>query len=412
MKATSGAIVSLLLFTAGLAIAGCADDAPAGEGGAGGGLAETGVGGDLAGPSVQGSGGDQPSGNSPTSTSTGGGGDGGSGSGAGGSSAATSTGQGGSEVSCPLSACDTPLPDFGSERDFEHTSSDIASATGFANHRGRDMFYGPDDDVWLLGKFTYGILDKDLKDEEIDIWFLRDCGGAWEKIGTARTTEEDGSHETIEGVEDTGGWLYYQLPADLSLGPGRHRFELVVGGDLSHTPLYVDIVPPQTPIIVSDVDGTLTTSETEEFTDLLTGDIPASNVDSPQVLTALANKGYRVFYLTARPEFLVGRTREFLAQHGYPPGVVHTTLGPLGATGDAAHEYKVGELSAIAARGLLPSWAFGNTETDASAFFAAGIGPADRRIMFQFEDTITGDRTIQAYTELLPEVAATDSLCP
>src|SRR5690606_39947403 len=67
--------------------------------------------------------------------------------------------------------------------------------------------------IWLLGKFAYGEIDKDLKDEQVDVYVLRNCTGAWELLGSAMTTEER-AHPTVEGVEDTGGWVYFQVPED------------------------------------------------------------------------------------------------------------------------------------------------------------------------------------------------------
>jgi hypothetical protein len=100
--------------------------------------------------------------------------------------------------------CDAAPPDPGAKRGFRHTASSITANTGFANHRGRDMFYNPGDPQWLIGKFAYGVLDDDIKDEEIDIYLLRDCGSTWEKLGTELTTQ-DNQHAPVEGVDDTGG---------------------------------------------------------------------------------------------------------------------------------------------------------------------------------------------------------------
>jgi hypothetical protein len=324
----------------GLGAAGCADDTGPGAGGTGGaGAGDLGGGGESAGGAP----------------STGGGPSGGGG--------ATSDGGGGAGGSAggeclDVLTCDADYPDLGATIDWNHFSSSVAAA-GFVNHRGRDMFYNPGDTVWVMAKFAYGLLDDDIKDEEVDVWLNRGCGAGWELVGTELTTD-DAEHPTVEGVEDTGGWVFFDA-TDLDLEEGRHRFLLSVGGDRSTTEVYVDVVPAGTPVIVTDIDGTLTTEENEEFSALLTGALPQSNPDSADVLTALAEQGYRVFYLTARPHFLGQRTREFLAAHQYPLGVVHTTLTFTGATGDTAVGYKSDELAAIAARGLVPSWAFGNT---------------------------------------------------
>lgn len=372
--------------------AGCADDTGPGAGGTGG----EGAGSD--------GGGGQAEGGSPAT--------GGAASGGGGAGASGGGGEGGAPGSPCLDVltCDADLPQVGDVVDWNHLSSSIAAAS-FANHRGRDMFYNPGDPMWVMGKFAYGLLDDDIKDEVVDIWLNRGCGSGWELVGSELTTD-DGEHATVEGVEDTGGWVFFDA-TDLDLEEGRHRFLLSVAGDRSSTEVYVDVVPAGTPVIVTDIDGTLTTTENEEFSALLTGALPQSNPDSADVLTALAEQGYRVFYLTARPHFLGLRTREFLTAHQYPLGIVHTTLTFTGATGDSAVVYKSDELAALAARGLTPSWAFGNTASDAEAFASANVPLDEHRIMFQFTDDQFGSRRIEAYSELLPEIAAAEPpTCP
>jgi phosphatidate phosphatase PAH1 len=271
------------------------------------------------------------------------------------------------------------------------------------------MFYLADDVQWLLGKFAYGITDKDLEDENVDIYVQRDCSGDWEYLGTAATTEEN-AHATIEGVEDTGGRIYFEIPPDDRLELGRHRVHMVVQGDVSTTDGFVEIVDPETPFFLSDVDGTLTTSENEEFADLLAGQIPDANPFAAQAFQILVDKGYHPMYLTARPEWLVERTREFVDLRGFPPGIVHTTTVFDGATGDAAITYKTAELQMLADRTLVPTWTFGNTETDAQAYENGNIQPLDHRVFFQYTD-VHGGRRIESYAELVDEFEALPDLC-
>jgi hypothetical protein len=309
----------------------------------------------------------------------------------------------------PIPDCAAPLPNPGPEIPWEQGESSLVVASGAPNHRGRDMFYGEGDPQWVLGKLAYGPTDWDLEGERVDLFLLRDCTGDWESLGTTTTTFE-GTHPTVEGVADTGGRVYLQIPEAQRLGLGRHRVHMVARGDLSRADMYIEVVPPGTPIFVADIDGTLTTSETEEYGALLTGTTPEVNPGAPQVLSLLAERGYHPVYVTARPEFLGARTHEFIRERGLPAGIVHTTLNFDGALGDAAVEYKTGELAALAARGLHPDWVFGNTGSDAQAYENAGILPKDRRIFFQFEDAL-GGRTIQAYGELAAEVGALPDLC-
>ncbi|MFO0589255.1 MAG: phosphatidylinositol transfer protein [Polyangiaceae bacterium] len=312
----------------------------------------------------------------------------------------------------PIPACDAEPPVV-EKLPWKHDVLSPIIASGTPGHRGRDLFVNPGDPQWIIGKFAYSTppveLDKDLKDEQVDIYVQRECEGPWELLGSSFTTN-DGDHATVEGVDDSGGRVYFQIPPDEALGLGRHRVHLVVRGDLTTADMFIEVVPKGTPMFVSDVDGTLTTSENVEFVALLTGTIPDANTDSAKALGILAKKGYHPFYLTARPEYLVSRTREFLGLHGFPPGVVHTTLTLTGATGASAETYKTTELQAIAARGLSPSYGFGNTDSDAATYNTLNIQPKQNRVFFQFDDP-NGGRRIESYTELLAEFEALPDLC-
>lgn len=346
--------------------------------------------------------------------STGSAGQGGSGSTGSSAGPAGTTGSGGVPGAwCqPVPACDAPPPDPGAEADWRHSiESPIVVFSGSANHRGRDLFLNQGDDQWIIGKFAYGLADKDLKDEDVDIYLLRDCGASWEKLGTATTTEEN-EHATVEGVDDGGGRVYFQIPASSALGPGRHRVHLVVKGDLSTTDLFIEVVPPGTPVFVSDVDGTLTSSETAEFTKLLTGDLPDVHVDAAEAMKRLVQKGYHPLYLTARPEWLVGRTREFLDTYGFPPGIVHTTLTLTGHTGASAGVFKTNELAQLALKKMVPAFGFGNTDSDADAYDNAHIEPKELRFFYQFDDLLHSGSRIESYTELLGAFDALPTLCP
>ncbi|MCA9631219.1 MAG: phosphatidylinositol transfer protein [Myxococcales bacterium] len=323
-------------------------------------------------------------------------------------------GTGGLEACAAIPTCGAPPPDPGPKRDWRHSiTSPLVVNTGFANLRGRDLFLTEADDQWVIGKVAYGVTDKDLKDEEVDIWLLRDCAGTqaddWEFLGTAITTQ-DNMHATVEGVDDSGGRVYFQIPTDKRLGPGRHRLRLVVAGDHSTADLYIEVLPSGQKVFATDVDGTLTTKENEEFTALLTGTLPNVNSGAPEALRAIAQRGYRPFYLTARPEFLVGRTREFLEVYGFPPGIVHTTTTLTGATGNAAVDYKLAELDATYAKGFPVFYAFGNTASDAEAFASAGVADG-QRLTYQFTDSSFGCTRFDDYSALVPTLSALPLAC-
>lgn len=309
----------------------------------------------------------------------------------------------------PIPTCDAPLPDPGAPIDWEHTESSLVVAAGAPMHRGRDMFFLEDDQHWVLGKFAYGLNDWDLEDEQVDLYLLRNCTGDWESLGSVRTTWE-GDHEEVEGIVDTGGRVYVPILDEQKLGPGRHRVHMIVRGDLTRADQYIEVVPPGTPVVLTDVDGTLTTSETEEFFDLLSGALPDVRPGAPEALQALAAAGYHPIYLTSRPEFLGTRTQEFIHDRGLPPGIVHTSLNYGGALGDAAIQQKTDELAAFADRGLVPSWVFGNTSSDADAYENAGIQPLQQRVFVEYDD-VHGGRRIESWQDLVGELQAVPSLC-
>lgn len=310
-------------------------------------------------------------------------------------------------VECePVPSCDAPLPNVGPDVDWERTESSIQTATGSERHRGYDMFYNPDDWQWVMAKFAYGVADWDLSGERVDLFLLEGCEGEFEPLGSTFTTD-DGEHPTIHGVVDSGGWVYFQLPDALPLG--RHRIHMVVRGDGSRTDTFIEVVEPGTPMFLSDIDGTLTTFEFERAIDLLLDTVPDINAGAVDAFNVLVERGYRPMYLTARPEFLAKRTDEFLVERGLPPGIVRTTQSATGALGDAAVEYKSEQLAILAERGLVPAFAFGNTDSDSEAYEAAGID-LDRRFFVEFDDPL-GGRRIEDYTGLVEEFEALEFVC-
>jgi phosphatidate phosphatase PAH1 len=132
---------------------------------------------------------------------------------------------------------------------------------------------------------------------------------------------------------------------------------------------------------------------------------------APAAFTALVGKGYRPLYLTARPNWLTARTREFLNTNGFPHGMVHTTTGLSGAIGANAAIFKTGELAAVLAKGFVIDYGFGNTSTDAEAYDAAALTPLDHRVFFQFTDSVFGGRRIEDYNTLVPEFSALAPVC-
>lgn len=300
-------------------------------------------------------------------------------------------------------------PQIGPPSGFDHFWSSTMATVAGPNHRGRDQIYTEGEPQWVIAKLAYGATDKDLEDEPVDIWVERGCNGAWEKLGSTRSSTDD-SRFSADGVEDSGGRVFFEIPGNKALPLGRHRVRIIVGGDHSSTDLTIDVVRKDTPIVVSDVDGTLTTSEFVEVGAFLLDELPEAQPDAANALGLLASKGYRIVYLTARPEWLTGRTREFLAARGFPTGTVRTSTSLTGVIGEAAAEFKQAELDRLRAHRLTIAWGFGNKESDTHAYERAGIEPRDRRIFLGPQDA-HGGRTIASYGELLSGLATVPAVC-
>lgn len=312
-----------------------------------------------------------------------------------------------------------------SRRSWQHTTSSVI-AVGSSHHRGRDAFYAEGDTQWVLGKFSYGPSDKDLKEEDVDVYVQRGCSGAWEKLvfpSQVRTTR-DGEHETVEGVEDTGGRVYAAIPAAQRLGIGHHRIRMVVAGDQTFAEQTIEVLPRGTPIFVSDVDGTLTERKPEDpkvvcdeesdFPALWrsmsdTGAQPNVHEGAAAAFQKLASLGYRPLYLTARPEWLSPHTHELLRESNrrdgrgnLPQGIVHTTLGLTGAFNSAAEAFKKDELKSLVAKGFKPVFGFGNRPSDVATYVANGVP-----FRFYFENLDTQLRSCSKVTDLplVPEGA-------
>jgi hypothetical protein len=315
---------------------------------------------------------------------------------------------------CPLRpACDAPLPAPGSPRAFRHRRSSLVTRTGPPQHRGRDLFLTAGSPQWVLGKIAYGASDKDLADEDVDVYLLRGCGAAWEKVGTYRTTPGEGSHAPVLGVPDQGGQIFLELSkVTRPLDVGRHRVRLVVGGDLTGTDLFIEVLPPGARVAVSDIDGTLTSSEVAVVGEVANGEAPAAHPGAPEVMAALATRGYHLFYLTARPDWLVDRTRAWLALRNFPPGILHTTITSTGVIGDGAARFKAREIAALLGEtGITPAFAFGNMPSDVATYGGAGIPPASC-YYFRLDGDLRGGVRHNDYRDLLPAFAALPATCP
>ncbi|RYZ89439.1 MAG: phosphatidylinositol transfer protein [Proteobacteria bacterium] len=311
-----------------------------------------------------------------------------------------------SEVAGSVNGCnvapftDTTLPRLPKPVGFELTF-DSPFYRGGAIHRARDVIALKSHDAILHAKFAYKFLDKDMKGVPVDVYLSQGCRSTFKKIGTVVTSRDD-ENGTVENVRDSGGRIFAKLSSFgvKNLPVGRHRLLYVVPADNSFTESFIDVVDAQTKYVVSDIDGTLTSSEMAAAVHLLNLS-PSAHPGAAQALGALAKNGYKIFYLTARPEWLMPATRQWLSDKNFPAGTIHTTDSKVGAQGEAAKNYKINEISLFTDQtGIVPSYAFGNKPSDVEAFGKSGI-PAFNSYYYKLGSDAQGGVIHSDYTKLI-----------
>jgi len=221
----------------------------------------------------------------------------------------------------------------------------------------------------LTVHLAYGTLAKDLEDEDVAA-FLDTCNG-WLPLGTARSNDD--------------GLARFSAPA---LPAGEYAVHFVVPGDGSRTSARLWLVPAGTHVVVTDIDGTLTTSDLELMRDLwrdLTGRTyqERAYAGAAALTRAHAARGHLVVYLTGRPTLLAAHTRSWLAAGDFAPGILVLSRSLETAIPDDEHigAFKRAQLDRLRAGGLVIDAAYGNAATDVRAYLAAGLPPATIHII-------------------------------
>lgn len=288
-----------------------------------------------------------------------------------------------------------PMPDAppipGQTTGFRHKHSQAIAQSGHPHHRVRDVLVAIGDEQRIEGKVAYGAGDRDLHDEDV-VFDIEREPGTWDRSKVVRTSKGEGD----------GGRAVLVIDPDRPLSQGRHRVKMTVVGDASSAEGAVVVVPRRQAVFVSDVDGTLTSSEFAEAPALAHHTLPAAHPDAARIFDLLAQKGYVPIYLTARPEWLVPRTRAFLATNKFPEGVLVTMRTKGGSFGDHAAAFKRGELERIATTFEI-MWAFGNMPSDAAAY-ATVVKDPRKRVLYRLTDATYGCRRIESYGDLASEL--------
>lgn len=269
------------------------------------------------------------------------------------------------ELQRPLASCDgafTPPAKTG----FRHFANRLL-ALGPAWHSMQDVVITPATAETVEGKFAYGSISKDLEHEQVQL-FINDCAG-WRAVGSAETDSDGRARIAVTSPP----------------GPGLYALRMVVRGDATSTAGYLVVPPRGGRLTVFDIDGTLTTSDTELVKDIFTELFepilhgtytPMAYPFARELVTERERRSAVPVFLTGRPYWLTQSSRDWLASGHFPTGGLHTTDSNSEALPGNVASYKTAFLRSLLAKGFVLEAAYGNATTDIEAYAAAGIPKA------------------------------------
>lgn len=271
--------------------------------------------------------------------------------------------------------CNT-APNAGGTKSWRHFGSRVVALQS-PKHRGFDLVASSTAGSQLLsGEISYGLIDKALEDERVDLFAC--LAGSWVKVGTTITDDEGGFRLTLSG--------------DSLLPIGMRDLFVSVQGDRTGTRFLAFVAPPATALAVSDVDGTLTSSEDAFPLSIAFGGDVGLHAGAPAIFTGLSGRGYQPVYLTARGDIFTSDTRNWLAAKGMPRGPLRLAPHLITLPGGDTVELKAEILAALNATGLDVEVGIGNRGSDVSAYQQAGL-PGGRVLVKlpEYTDEVQGE---------------------
>ncbi|HJV89247.1 MAG TPA: hypothetical protein VJ623_02995 [Holophagaceae bacterium] len=245
-------------------------------------------------------------------------------------------------------------------------TSPLATRTPY--HGASDVITHPGDAALAEAWFSNSAgLQKALEHASVRVELRR--GDLWETVGVGRTDGE--------------GRVAVALTAPRA--PGRYPVRwTAAAGDTPQVAEATLHVLGEAAVTVFDVDGTLTTSDAENFKDYARRLLRHAKAEGPKLRPGAVAAVRRaaaqgpVVYLTGRAPWLSRPTREWLAFHGLPEGIV--LLMPesrdILPTEARVGRAKTERLQALKALGFTFRAAYGNARTDIHAYAALGIDKA------------------------------------
>lgn len=276
---------------------------------------------------------------------------------------------------------------------WDRTRTEAIVRLGEPVHSVIDAVATPDETPTLRAKLSYGPTSADLEGERVEGWIQTgdECSD-WTRVGEALTDDDGRIALALEGP----------LPV------GIYPLAVVALGDASTAFGFLHVLEPDQPIVVFDIDGTLTTSDVELIDGIVVHHVGATSdaifelagspltraqwltildrtlepdatmhVGADEVVRWYAERGIQPVYITGRPYLYDGMTREWLAERGMPAGPLVLVQAIEEALPAYVDDYKERSLGELSGRGFSIEAAYGNAHTDICAYARAGVA-ADR----------------------------------
>jgi LNS2 (Lipin/Ned1/Smp2) len=198
---------------------------------------------------------------------------------------------------------------------------------------------------------TGGLFATPLPGENVSLWSY--SGSAWSQQGNAKT--------------DANG--EYDLPTTF-VSPNNQPLYSMLEADGSCAEHYNLLLAPGSKVVITDIDGTLTTDDNQELMEIPDATyVPAMMGAANTMLQAWDKKKYPVIYLTARPDVLREESRGWLADENFPIGPLITAVD----VEDPAAYKTIWLQRMVQIFGWVPVAVYGNADTDVTAYGNVGI---------------------------------------